>query len=72
MGPQPAHAGEVVLELCQLDLQLALGGAAWSAKMSRMIAVRSITGTPTLLLEVALLARQQLVVAGDQVRVGCP
>jgi hypothetical protein len=27
VGPQPAHAGEVVLELCQLDLQLALGAA---------------------------------------------
>ena len=43
--------------------------AAWSAKMSRMIAVRSITGHAGRLLEVALLARQQLVVAGDQVGV---
>ena len=43
--------------------------SAWSAKMSRIIAVRSITGTPSCLLEVALLARQQLVVAGHQVRV---
>ena len=37
--------------------------------MSRMIAVRSITGTPERRLEIALLARRQLVVAGDQVRV---
>ena len=42
---------------------------AWSAKMSRITAVRSITGTPELLLEVALLARRELVVGGDQVRV---
>ena len=42
---------------------------AWSAKMSRITAVRSITGTPERRLEVALLARRQLVVAGDQVGV---
>ncbi len=37
--------------------------------MSRMIAVRSITGIPSAGLEVALLARGQLVVDGDEVRV---
>ena len=42
---------------------------AWSAKMSRITAVRSITGTPERRLEVALLARRELVVAGDQVGV---
>ena len=46
MRPQAAHA-RVVLEAEQLDLELALGRAAWSAKMSRMIAVRSMTGMPS-------------------------
>ena len=32
--------------------------------------MRSITGTPSVGLEVALLARRELVVAGDEVRVG--
>ena len=43
---------------------------AWPAKMSRMIAVRSMTGTPRARLEVALLARRELVVDGDDVGVG--
>ena len=43
---------------------------AWPAKMSRITAVRSMTGTPELLLQVALLARAELVVAGDDVGVG--
>ena len=42
---------------------------AWSAKMSRMIAVRSMTGTPSAVLQVALLTGRELVVAGDQVGV---
>ena len=42
---------------------------AWSAKMSRITAVRSITGTPERRLQVALLARGELVVAGDEVGV---
>ena len=42
---------------------------AWRAKMSRITVVRSTTGRPERLLEVALLARRELVVAGDQVRV---
>ena len=42
---------------------------ACPAKMSRMIAVRSTTGHAERLLEVAPLARRELVVAGDDVRV---
>ena len=67
MGPQPAHPREVVLELGELDLQLALGrvrvvgedveddrGAVDHRNVERR-------------LEVALLTRRELVVAGDQV-----
>ena len=68
--PQAAHARHVVLELGELDLHLALGavgvvgedvedhrGAVDHRQLERR-------------LEVALLARRQLVVAGDQVGVG--
>ena len=67
VGPQAAHPGEVVLELRELHLELALGrvrvvgedvedhrGAVDHRDVERR-------------LEVALLARRELVVAGDQV-----
>ena len=71
MAPQPAHAREVVLQLGELDLQLALGAARVRGEdvedHRRAVDDRQAER----LLEVALLARRQLVVAGDQVRVGC-
>jgi hypothetical protein len=67
--PQPAHAREVVLELGELDLQLALGRARVVGEDveddRRAVDDRHVE----LLLEVALLAREQLVVARDEVRV---
>ncbi len=69
VAPQPAHAREVVLELGELDLELALGAARVRGEdvedHGRAIDDRQAER----LLEVALLARGQLVVAGDQVRV---
>ena len=69
VGPQPAHAREVVLELRQLDLELALGRVRVVGEDveddRRAVDHRHAER----LLEVALLARQQLVVAGDEVRV---
>ncbi len=69
VAPQAAHAREVVFELGQLDLQLALGA-------------RSVVGEdveddrravdhrqPQRLFEIALLACAQLIVAGDQIGV---
>ena len=68
VAPQPAHPREVVLELGQLDLQLALGAARVGGEdvedHRRAIDDRQPDG----LLEVALLAGGQLIVAGDQVR----
>ena len=69
VGPQPAHAGEVVLELGELDLELALGGVGVVGEdvedhrgaVDHRHAERR--------LEVALLARRQLVVEGDEVGV---
>ena len=69
VGPQPAHAREVVLELGQLDLQLALGAVRVAGEdvedHRRAVDDRQAER----LLEVALLARRQLVVAGDHVGV---
>ena len=66
--PEAAHAGEVVLELGQLDLELALRRAGVVGEDveddRRAVDHRHVE----LLLHVALLARQQLVVAGHQVR----
>ena len=68
--PQPAHAGHVVLELRELDLELALGRVGVRGEdvedHGRAVDDRQVER----LLEVALLARGQLVVAGDDVRVG--
>ena len=69
MGPQPAHAGQVVLELGQLDLELALGrvGVVGEDVEDHRGAVDHRHAERRL--EVALLARRELVVAGDQVGV---
>ena len=68
--PQAAHAGHVVFELGELDLHLALGrvGVAGEDVEDHRGAVdhRHVE----LGLEVALLARRQLVVGDDDVRVG--
>ena len=67
--PQPAHAREVVLELGELDLELALGAAGVRGEdvedHRRAVDHRQAQR----LLEVSLLARRQLVVAGDHVGV---
>ena len=72
VGPEPAHAREVVLELGELDLELALGRAGVVGEDveddRRAVDHRHVE----LLLEVALLARQQLVVAGHEVGVRSP
>ena len=69
VAPQAAHAREVVLQLRQLHLQLALGAAGVRGEdvedHRRAIDHRQAHG----LLQVALLAGAQLVVAGDQVGV---
>ena len=68
--PQAAHAREVVLELGQLDLQLARRpSAACPAKMSRITAVRSTTGTPRAFSRLRSWRGRQLVVAGHHVGV---
>ena len=67
MRPQPAHAGKVVLELGQLDLELALGrvGVVGEDVEDHRGAIDH--GHAERLLEVALLARAELVVARDDV-----
>ena len=69
VGPQPPHPGQVVLELGQLDLELALGrvGVVGEDVEDHRGAVDHRHAERRL--EVALLARRQLVVAGDQVGV---
>jgi hypothetical protein len=68
--PQPAQAGHVVLELRELDLQLALGGARVASEDVEDHGGPVDDRHAELLLEVALLARRELVVADDDVRVG--
>src|SRR5207302_10860963 len=65
--PQPAHAGKVVLELGQLDLELALGrvGVVGEDVEDHRGAIDH--GHAERLLEVALLTRAELVVARDDV-----
>jgi len=69
VGPQPPHPSQVVLELCELNLELALGrvGVVGEDVEDDRGAVDHRHAER--LLEVALLARQELVVAGDQVGV---
>ena len=70
--PQPAHAGEVVLQLGELDLELALGAVGVGGEDVEddrgAVDDRHAEG----LLEVALLARGELVVTGHEVGVGAP
>jgi hypothetical protein len=70
VGPQPTHAGEVVLELGEFHLQVSLCrvGVVREDVEDHRGAVDH--GDPQLLLEIALLPRGELVVAGDQIRVG--
>ena len=69
VGPQPPHPRQVVLELGQLDLELALGrvGVVGEDVEDHRGAVDH--RHPQRRLQVALLARRQLVVAGDHVGV---
>ena len=69
MRPQAAHAREVVLELGELDLQLALGGVRVPGEDVEDDRGAVDHRDAELLLQVALLARAELVVAGDEVRV---
>ena len=67
--PQPPHPREVVLELRELDLELALGGVSMRGEDveddRRPVDHRDAERG----LEVALLAGRELVVAGDEVGV---
>ena len=69
VGPEAAHAGHVVFELGELDLELALGrvGVVGEDVEDHRRAVDHRHAQRRL--QVALLARGELVVAGDQVRV---
>ncbi len=67
--PQPAHPGEVVLELRELDLELPLGRVGVGSEDVEDDRGAVDHRDPESRLEVALLARRQLVVARDEVRV---
>ena len=70
MRPKAPHPGKVVLELRKLDLELALGRSGVvgeDVEDDRGAIDHRPAGS---LLEVALLARRELVVAGNQVGVG--
>jgi hypothetical protein len=69
VGPQPPHAGEVVLELGELDLELALGRVGVVGKDVEDHRSPVDHRHPQCRLQVALLARGKLVVAGHQVGV---
>lgn len=70
VGPEAPHAGHVVFELGQLDLQLALGGVGVVGEDVEDHRGAVDHRDAERRLQVALLARQQLVVAGDHVGVG--
>src|SRR3954470_24891036 len=70
--PQAAHAGEVVLELGELDLELALRALRVPGEDVEDDRGAVDDRHPELLLEVAPLARRELVVDRDEVRVGAP
>ena len=69
MRPQPAHSREVVLQLRQLDLKLAVGGVRVAGEdvenYGRPIDDRDLQ----LSLQVAFLARSKFVIADDHVGV---
>ena len=68
--PQAAHPRKVVLELRQLDLQLAVRGVGVPREDVENHRGAVDHRHPERRLEVAFLARGQLVVAGDEIRVG--
>ena len=68
--PEPPHAGEVVLELRQLDLELPLGRVGVVGEDVEDHRGPVDHRNAQLLLQVPLLARRELVVEGDQVGVG--
>ena len=70
VGPQPAHAREVVLQLGELDLELALGGVRVGGEDIQDHGGPVDHRHPDCLLEIALLPGRQLVVARNQIRVG--
>ena len=72
MGPQPAHAREVVLELRELHLQLALGRRRVVGEYVQDDRGAVDHRDAHRLLEVPLLAREELVVDGHQVRAMLP
>ena len=67
--PQAAHAGHVVFELGELDLHLALGGVGVAGEDVEDHRGAVEHRDVELGLEVALLARRELVVGDDEVRV---
>src|SRR5207237_3209442 len=68
--PQAAHAREVVLELRELDLELALGAHGMVGEDVEDHGSAVEHGHADLLLEVALLPRHELVVGHHEVGVG--
>ena len=69
VGPQTAHPREVVFELRQLDLKLALSGVRVRGEDVEDDRRAVDHGYAQRLLEVSFLARRELVVTGDEVRV---
>ena len=69
VAPQSAHACKVVLELGELDLELALGASGVRREDVEYHRRAVHHGEPDGSLQVALLASGELVVACDQVRV---
>jgi hypothetical protein len=68
--PQPAHAREVVLQLRELDLELALGAVGVVGEDVEDDGRAVDDRQAQLALQVALLTRRELVVDGDDVGVG--
>ena len=69
VGPEAPHAGHVVFQLGELDLQLALGRVGVVGEDVEDHGGAIDHRHPQRRLEVALLARSELVVAGDEVGV---
>ncbi len=70
MLPGAAHAGQVVLQLSELDLELALGGVGVVGEDVEDHRGAVDHRNSELGLQVPLLARGELVVGGDQVGIG--